>query len=145
MLAEDGTPVVMDLGSATKARVDIKTLREATTLQVGVAFKEWDVDSFVFFSGLFFKRDFDHQTQRPRRDRKRENLHKYIIYLLAIMIACVVRLSPLFQAHVLEVSFSLFYFFNSTVMKIKNAKISWLKMEWCVGGVYWHDRILTSQ
>ena len=44
MLAEDGTPVVMDLGSATKARVDIKTLREATTLQVGVAFKEWDVD-----------------------------------------------------------------------------------------------------
>ena len=61
------------------------------------------------------------------------------------MIAYVVQLSPLFQAHVLEVSFSLFYFFNSTVTKIKNAKISWLKMEWCVGGVYWHDRILTSQ
>ncbi|KAK7109106.1 serine/threonine-protein kinase 16-like [Littorina saxatilis] len=33
MLAEDGTPVVMDLGSATKARVLPKNLREATTLQ----------------------------------------------------------------------------------------------------------------
>lgn len=33
MVAEDGTPVVMDLGSATKARVEIKSLREATALQ----------------------------------------------------------------------------------------------------------------
>ena len=79
----------------------------------------------MFFSGLFFKRDFDHQTQRPRRDRKRENLHKYIIYLLAIMIACVVRLSPLFQAHVLEVSFSLFYFFNSKKKMLKLVGLKW--------------------
>lgn len=34
MISEDGTPVVMDLGSATKARVEIKSLREATALQV---------------------------------------------------------------------------------------------------------------
>lgn len=34
MMMEDGTPVVMDLGSATVARVDIKSLREATALQV---------------------------------------------------------------------------------------------------------------
>nr|KAG5709366.1 hypothetical protein BaRGS_029215 [Batillaria attramentaria] len=33
MVTEDGTPVVMDLGSATKARVEIKSLREATALQ----------------------------------------------------------------------------------------------------------------
>lgn len=33
MMMEDGTPVVMDLGSATVARVDIKSLREATALQ----------------------------------------------------------------------------------------------------------------
>lgn len=33
MLTEDGMPVVMDLGSAAKARQEIKTMREATALQ----------------------------------------------------------------------------------------------------------------
>lgn len=33
MLKDDGTPVVMDLGSAALARLEIKTLREATALQ----------------------------------------------------------------------------------------------------------------
>ena len=34
MTKEDGTPVVMDLGSAAPSRVEIKTAREATQLQV---------------------------------------------------------------------------------------------------------------
>lgn len=33
MLSEDGTPVVMDLGSATRGRVHVGNLREATALQ----------------------------------------------------------------------------------------------------------------
>ncbi|XP_076460485.1 serine/threonine-protein kinase 16-like [Babylonia areolata] len=33
MLSEDGTPVVMDLGSAARARVHVGSLREATALQ----------------------------------------------------------------------------------------------------------------
>ncbi|KAL8563965.1 hypothetical protein ACOMHN_025296 [Nucella lapillus] len=33
MLSEDGTPVVMDLGSATRARVQVGNLRQATALQ----------------------------------------------------------------------------------------------------------------
>ena len=38
MTKEDGTPVVMDLGSAAPSRVEIKTAREATQLQVGCCF-----------------------------------------------------------------------------------------------------------
>jgi hypothetical protein len=48
MLTDDGTPVVMDLGSADKARMEIKTLREATTLQVSSSLG--NVLSKVFFT-----------------------------------------------------------------------------------------------
>lgn len=39
MTEDDGTPVVMDLGSAALARLDIKLAREATSLQVCCSFK----------------------------------------------------------------------------------------------------------
>lgn len=39
MTEEDGTPVVMDLGSAALARLEIKSAREATSLQVCSTFE----------------------------------------------------------------------------------------------------------
>ena len=36
MMNDDGTPVLMDLGSANKARVEIKSRSEAQALQVNL-------------------------------------------------------------------------------------------------------------
>lgn len=47
MMTDDKTPVVMDLGSAAKARMEIRNLREATTLQV-----------YISSSVLIFKKHF---------------------------------------------------------------------------------------